>query len=518
MNWQTLAGWALFVAASGWLSVTNVGFNQDEAWSLQVVWRMQTGATLYRDIFCGVLPLAFYLTLGLTKLLGAEVLVIKLSVVLCLALSGWTAERILQQLTGTERYRWFLRGLILIFALPRATALYQPLATLWLLLSAQAALAYWQAEALPLRARRNLLAAAGWVGCCLATKHNVGVFALAALGLTLTLKHWERAAIAGQSVWTWLLAKRWLGEVVMVLAVSGSLVAFVLLPVGWSGGGAALLDYAFSNKRTYLALGGVTYFDGLRELGAALGALPTGEALLRVLAYAVFLLPPLNLCALAWWWWHSSGAARAQTLVWSAVSFAALLTLYPRADRIHLNYVALVWLIGLLAAWHHWQASRPARHVAWLSRAAAAGLALSGVLLLGTAARQVWSAQTVWLRWPHFRYQLLQRDEAARAQALRDRLQAAAAGEPVLLLLNGAGFYYLVTGLQNPTPYDYPLATAFGLRGEAETITALAAKRIRVVCLQRQTALAPARLEQYISEHLQAVEDLGECTLYRVRP
>jgi hypothetical protein len=78
-NWVLLVCAALFLAIGLWLSITVRYLSWDEPWILQVATRMQSGETLYRDIWCIATPLRVYLTLGMTKLLGAEVWVIKLS-------------------------------------------------------------------------------------------------------------------------------------------------------------------------------------------------------------------------------------------------------------------------------------------------------------------------------------------------------------------------------------------------------------------------------------------------------
>lgn len=517
MNWRGAAGLLLFMLASLLLSITMSGVGSDEAWSLQVVWRMQTGETLYRDIFCGVLPLSFYLTLALTKLLGAEVLIIKLSVALCMVLTVWTAGRVLQRLTGTQRYNWFLSCAVLLWGMPRATALYQPLATLFLLLCCHAALVWWQAEPESPQARSKLLAAGVWVGCCFATKQNMGVYALAASWLILALKHlsWpeQQTAIAPRA-WS-----RFGRETFCVTLAGGLAVGLILLPVWWSGGLAKMIDYAFVNKRTYLRLGGISYFDGLREFGLALASPLAQGALRRIHGYLIFLLPLLTLGGLALVWRRLARAERKLIEMVGCFIGAALLALYPRADGMHLSYVVPILLVGLLAVWQRLQERWRAPCPAWFERVAALLMVGWVVLFLANSIRKLHSDQTAWVDLPHYRYTLLHRDDLVLKQAQTERLRAQMAGEPVLLLLGVAGFYYLATELKNPTPFDYPLATAFGTHGEADTIAALAQKRIRAVCLQRQAGqLAPVRLERYVIENLQREEDLGECTLYRVRP
>ena len=59
----------------------------------------------------------------------------------------------------------------------------------------------------------------------------------------------------------------------------------------------------------------------------------------------------------------------------------------------------------------------------------------------------------------------------------------AAAGRRPFIISLAAGFYYLTTGVRNPTPYDYPAPSAFGLKGEAQLMDALRRREISEVCL-----------------------------------
>ncbi|MBI4758740.1 MAG: hypothetical protein HY783_07040 [Chloroflexi bacterium] len=93
-------------------------------------------------------------------------------------------------------------------------------------------------------------------------------------------------------------------------------------------------------------------------------------------------------------------------------------------------------------------------------------------------------------------------------------------GEQLFILSPSAGLYYLVTGLKNPTPFDYPLVTAFGQSGQAEVIAAIKQQRIRSVCLTPLGSdhLKPALLESYVQDNMERSHDIGFCTLYRNRP
>jgi hypothetical protein len=107
--------------------------------------------------------------------------------------------------------------------------------------------------------------------------------------------------------------------------------------------------------------------------------------------------------------------------------------------------------------------------------------------------------------------------QAVRVQT--ESLAEITGSEPVFILHPSASLYYLLTGVQNPTPFDYPIVSAFGCNGQAEVIAAIEQQRVGYVCMGSlgSYALKPARLESYVQEHMEPIRDVGFCTLYRPR-
>jgi hypothetical protein len=119
---------------------------------------------------------------------------------------------------------------------------------------------------------------------------------------------------------------------------------------------------------------------------------------------------------------------------------------------------------------------------------------------------------------PHLRWLVMPRahlDEIERAGA---RLREAGARGPLMLLVPNAGLYYMISGLRNPTPFDYPLVTAFGRTGLDDTAVRIESGAIPQVCMKRVSGLlAPDRVQRAVATVLEPAEDLGICTLYRRR-
>ena len=99
----------------------------------------------------------------------------------------------------------------------------------------------------------------------------------------------------------------------------------------------------------------------------------------------------------------------------------------------------------------------------------------------------------------------------------REALVAAANGAPVFLLTSDAGFYYLVSGIRNPTPIDYPLVASMGRDGEERLIAAIRSRHLSLVCVRPfpDPLLRPARLEKYVQTEMHFVSHLGFCDLYQ---
>ncbi len=80
--------------------------------------------------------------------------------------------------------------------------------------------------------------------------------------------------------------------------------------------------------------------------------------------------------------------------------------------------------------------------------------------------------------------------------------------------------WYVLSGVHNPTPFDYPLVTAFGLEGQATVRQAIIEGEITVVCMEPPTGyyLTARELEDYVLQAMRPGEDVGACQLYHRPP
>jgi hypothetical protein len=120
----------------------------------------------------------------------------------------------------------------------------------------------------------------------------------------------------------------------------------------------------------------------------------------------------------------------------------------------------------------------------------------------------------------HFRGPLLGPDVETACRTTADRLRVEADGRPVFLLGMDAGFWYLVSGVRNPTPFDIPATTSVGSSGVPWLLERLIDGRIDQVCLDHRPpdrmTLTP--VAAFVRDHFQPSLDIGPCTIYRARP
>jgi hypothetical protein len=290
---------------------------------------------------------------------------------------------------------------------------------------------------------------------------------------------------------------------VLILAADGALAAFV--------------DQGFTGKRNYLEHAPISYGDGLRALATALHAVEDARSLATVFPLHAFLLAPavalLGAVALL----RAHGASRRELLVLALFVVASFATVFPRADHGHLMHAVLALLVLGACAWDHVRTALRARAATAIEVAVglwiAAGLGIAFLHAAGPVVRR----ELVWSTLPRLGGALIAR-ETQETVAEQAPAMVAALGPEAFLVSPRAGFWYLVTGVRNPTPWDWPGVTSMGTLGQDEAIARIARREIARVCLDtREWGLNPRRLEQAVGTHMERVRPLGPCVLYRHR-
>jgi hypothetical protein len=469
---------------------------QDEMWFLQVTDRVAGGESLYRDVAYGATPLAVYLPLPFVWLLGAQILWMKALVVSCFAASLLLLGSIGRRLGATNLELAAAGAALLVWAPPFRAALYQPLATVFLLACLGATLAW-----LDSHSTRTLALAGALAGLAFATKQNVGVFAAGAVLVSVLLTG------AGERIRATALA---------AVAFGGAIV-LALVPVVATGGLGGLWDYGFAHKDQYVERGSISYLEGIHRQWELVrqpadGVVDLASGVVHAYELVAYFLVPAVLIALAVAWSRSRGEERMRVAVVAAFTLAAAASIFPRVDVSHMSFAFPVILVGGLYAIN---ALVPPAHLRTVAVVALV------VLAPVVAARALWpvaqlaQGTTRFSELPHTRGVLVEpsvETEIAGAAAALAREP-----KPVFLATSEAGLLYLVSGIENSTPYDYPLATAFGRAGEERLAADVEGGRFAVVCVDfgPDLDLVPTRLAAAIESSMVSGEDLGPCRVYR---
>lgn len=461
----------------------------DASWFLRVACRLAAGEVLYRDVFYGAGPIAPYLASLAARLSGGEMIALRALQLLLFAGITILALRIMRRAKVDARWQAPAFCGLAAYAFQPAFSIYNLLATVLLLACMGAALEWERCGQ-----SRWLWLAGIFAGLEIGAKQNVAVLAAVALGLPLLARRaWpELARLAGAFT-----------------AAAAALAASVWLAGGWP----QFVDYGFTNKGKFLATAlplsatVVHFLDGMRQA-------PSWTYQLRLLH--AFLALGFGIACLAL---VAAACRRTRRLPRMEMSFvacfaaAAAATIYPISDLSHLAYTIPVLLVAAAIAATR-LGFRPQRvAIAMLLWFVPATLwfALSPLLLAATG-------KIAMMHLPHYRgipmrtsdYDPLVRNVNSLRQAVRD------GHRPYLITMN-AGFYYLTTGLVNPTAFDYPAASAFGRHGESQLIGALRRREIPEACLDPEYEgifLAPRVLPPFVRREMHPLADLGACTLY----
>jgi hypothetical protein len=465
---------------------------QDESWFLQVVNRVLSGEVLYRDVAFGATPLSVYASAALASVFGVEILVIKAVVSICFAISLLACWSIAHRLEFGPRRMAACTAALLLYLLPGISALaapYTPMAIAAMLVCFACALSAVAGS------RRALVLAAVAAAVCFASKQNMGVYALAALMAALVSGGRARSCVRAMVVFA-------LTTVVL------------LLPVMLGGGLAGLADYGFAGKGAYVRLGHVSYAWQFIGILTTAGDIRSP----RVLYWEhQFLLPIIALAVVA----YAVLAKRrrdAQTITVLLFAGAGLASVFPRADWSHLTSANPFLIIAGAHVWPTLRASLTQRAASFWIWLAGGWLSAGLTALVIAAVLQTHAPRQAWSTVQHFRGVMIERavleDLESEVANLRDH---AADGELFMVGPN-AGFYYLLSGLRNPTPFDYPFATTFGTAGEERTARAIREGAIKAACIDPSTParFRPVAVETAIRQSMKPERAAGSCHAFRL--
>lgn len=457
----------LGVLAVGWWCAPRLVPHQDECWFLLVLRRVAAGRRLYRGVFFGAGPWSVWVARPVVRLLGERLLVLRRTVVvLSVVLGGaaWTW-------TSAVGVPWGVGLAVATGSVVLSTALWPAdnQYGLWSRIGVLVALAA------PLALDDALAGGVvGGLGLALAllNKYTLGV--IAAPGLLAT------AAATGSS-----------NAGLVAVGLGGALALAGYAVEARGGVGRSMMERVFRNKRTFVATARSGFLAGWRASTGRPAAQLVNERRVSWVAYGLTTLGGglvLAGGALA----VARGDEPDTMFATLALALVALAALSPRADDVHVRSSLPLWTAPAGAAAHQIE---PMLGVAWAVLVVAAGLVAVGLALTERRRfRAPAPAGTPFDGTDPWPWDL----EAVLAGG---RELHRLTGGTVFLLRPDAAVWYLATGLRNPTPYDYPLASPFGPDGQQQLTTNLASGRVRYCCWSPAGAgaLTPVHLEEYVA-------------------
>ena len=451
---------ALGIALAVSLAITRwVLVPVDEAWFLQVVRRVTGGERLYEDVFFGAGPLPVWLASLAVRLSRPQIAVIR-ALTIGYGFAIWLAGVVLLRLAGLQPIYAvvFVLGALALGGHHLAIEnQYGQLSQLGVII---AALGVVEGE--------WLVTGVG-IALALTAKYSLGFYA-AVWALPLL------AVEAGPAAALWAL---------LFVIAAGVVVGLVL----GTRGARSFVAVAVANKGTYLASAGIRPFQDLLDRARRTGQTPLDRAITMVGPIAVFAVFALGAGAAALGLFVGVLERSTLPLLASTVSATGLATAFPRADYHHQVAAMPLVLLGMLLL---------VARIAPPDAALAAAAVVLGVVLAATLAASVSLARRSSVRRDLPRLRLLPVTRQGTVWPDETEAVRETAGNEVFVLRSEAPFFYLAGQLENPTPYDYPLASTFGPHGQAALAEAITSGAVRWVCYAGPFTgpLAPTELEE----------------------
>ena len=482
------------------ISISRSYSYKDETWFLQILDRMASGDALYRDVWFSPTPFAPYLGRGLVEVLGTRIAVVKGMNALEFGLVATMAFAAVSWFGG-RRERWLLLGAIVALAAPVPDGPYTALAYAAMLGSALAVLA-WLRD--PARGVRLLVVAGALAGVGLGFKQNVGILAAGAAGLAALLAPAANGVRERFSRGMWVAG----GFLAVTLGVLGLLLA--------SGSWSAFVHHGIATQGEYLRDASVSY---LSEIGRWVETFSAdwpagGPSALRdtSMVLPLIALPLIALVAV-------TARGRDRPRMWTLFGFgaAAVAGVHPRWDAVHLRHAAPILLLGLTIG-----ALTVRRRFGLRTRRVSSILAVAVVVLavaslVGRSGLRLVSDPRSAL--PQFWPALANSNEEQMIRWAGQLETATADLRPTLILVPSASFYYLVTDMQNVTPFDYPLSVIIS-DASKRLIEDLRSGRIRSVCFRGSDwaavfeTLEPRLVTEFVEREMRPVAVTEACTIY----
>lgn len=498
-----LAVFLALILVCFWSSLSRGVAMVGEGWFLQVVNRVVSGDRIYKDVAYGAGPLPVFIVAALTALLGVNVCVLKFAVACAYAVCLYLGCQLLRMAGIPPVVQFCYVGLTLAVAPTPLSPGYQVMAAAFSMGAIVVVAAGYRKGWNPVAVATLAGLQAGLATAC---KQNVGAYALVAiLGLIVVWAKPARRAVRER-----------LSLAAVTLGAWAAAMGVVLAPVLLRGAAGEMLEFTVANKGVYLREARIPLKAGLAEFGKALVETRSLQAIPDLFEKSAFLFVPLSLLALAAGVLARKGSGGRTGAAIAVVSLVALMSVFPRADLIHVQYA----MPGLLAAlfWGVYSVvrSRPfltiSSAVCWYGGAGCVAC-VAALALTMPALGLVNGELCVW-RAPGFEGPLVPHRQAKRLEKCREWLRDKTQGQRAFILSPRAGFWYVTTGLRNPTRYDFPNTTELSRRGTDEVMAYIGNTRATVIVEPVASPLFPRHVEAEVRRRLRSAGRCGSLELF----
>ena len=511
---RLLTLWPLLFFVSLLMSMLHGVSRPDEVWILQVAKRLLAGEILYRDVYYGATPLAAWLAGFFCKIFGLHILSIKvyaalLQAWLCLlaGLLVLKASRNLSAalLTTAAAYVYGYGNL-------EFGPIYSPLAAVFLLAAFLLVFPSGGSDGAG-NSRPWLLkelALSLLLSFCVLSKQNIGLAALGAWALGY-LYFFMADRPRDNCV---------MGRPIVMLGAGAAVILGVMALALRNGALDSFFEYAYYSKDAYLQYAKISY---LKEWGALFATADWSsltvlkDRFLRAQYFFPCLFCLITLSAVVF-----RPAERRRAVLTLLFCGAGLAVLFPRADLDHISFAAPFSVCGMvIGGYLLFPGMAQAKVGRRLGMIFTIWLA-AGFCTLLQPAREYLAGSRVFSDIPVFYGAAASRNHLERDHETAARLRETFGQEPMIIQALWAPYYYLLSGLHNSSPYDYPLKSVFGRAGERALVERIRAGEIVAVCYAgfpyKIAPLEPNVLSSYITTSMEAGRDLGICREYKRIP
>jgi hypothetical protein len=484
--WSVFA--ALVVLQIFW-SVARTYDTYDQSWFLLVAKRILAGETLYRDVYFNTTPLSMYVTAAAVAVTGVQLLTVELVVafsVLASIMLGW---KIIERAVPSERrVPLLLIALVIVYGNYQAKTPYTPLAVTLFMLTLLGFLV-WHDE----RRNSTLFWSGIAAGFSFASKYNIGLLAVAALALGVFIV--ARARLAPRIAIARALAS--------IVAGFSLVVAAMVAVIAATGAFPAFVEYAFSNKTMYVAVGWTGFIRALGLFIDALRAPFSIQSVTTIYIFFVCAVPVVAIALMTRWFIAADREQKARVVALSIFLIAAAAGSYPQAAS---SMPFVVPALGAIAgiAWRLGAAPRSRALRISCVAVVALWLSIGAARMLMNPINRLMSPEWRFSQIAHCRGIIVETDDDEMLLRQARELRAAVPSREAFIQTLNAGFYYLASGIRNPTPYDLPAVTTFGPRGQQKVIASIISGRIEHVAVIPSAATyeqpwqSPQELMRYV--------------------